>query len=91
MRQRIPPALLSRSSGPVEAGKAAAAKAVDWFTDVDRPLRIARQIQAGTVWINDWAIVYDEIEDGRLQAKRFGTLERRVRDRRFRRIPDPHP
>ena len=89
MRQRIPPALLSRSSGPVEAGKAAAAKAVDWFTDVDRPLRIARQIQAGTVWITT-APSYTT-KPRKSGYKQSGSLERRVRDRRFRRIPDRHP
>jgi betaine-aldehyde dehydrogenase len=35
-----------------------------WSTNVDRPLRIARQIEAGTVWINNWAIVYAETEEG---------------------------
>jgi acyl-CoA reductase-like NAD-dependent aldehyde dehydrogenase len=27
-----------------------------WTRDVDRPLRVAREIDAGTIWINDWAI-----------------------------------
>jgi betaine-aldehyde dehydrogenase len=27
---------------------------------VDRPLRIARELQAGTVWINDWLVVRDD-------------------------------
>jgi acyl-CoA reductase-like NAD-dependent aldehyde dehydrogenase len=31
---------------------------------VDRPLRIARELQAGTVWINDWLVVRDEFEEG---------------------------
>ncbi|SFU53862.1 aldehyde dehydrogenase family protein [Nitrosospira multiformis] len=28
-----------------------------WSRDADRPLRIARSIQAGTVWINDWMVL----------------------------------
>jgi len=35
-----------------------------WSTDVDRPLRIARDINAGTVWINNWALMIDSFEEG---------------------------
>jgi hypothetical protein len=28
-----------------------------WSRDADRPLRVARSIQAGTVWINDWMVL----------------------------------
>jgi betaine-aldehyde dehydrogenase len=45
-----------------------------WSTDVDRPLRIARQLQAGTVWINNWAIVYDETEEGGYRQSGVGRL-----------------
>jgi betaine-aldehyde dehydrogenase len=45
-----------------------------WSTDVDRPLRIARQIEAGTVWINNWAIVYDETEEGGYKQSGVGRL-----------------
>lgn len=45
-----------------------------WSTDVDRPLRIARQINAGTVWINNWAIVYDETEEGGYKQSGTGRL-----------------
>jgi betaine-aldehyde dehydrogenase len=45
-----------------------------WSTDVDRPLRIARQIDAGTVWINDWAVVYDETEEGGYKQSGLGRL-----------------
>jgi betaine-aldehyde dehydrogenase len=45
-----------------------------WSTDVDRPLRIARQIDAGTVWINNWAIVYDETEEGGYKQSGLGRL-----------------
>jgi betaine-aldehyde dehydrogenase len=45
-----------------------------WSTDVDRPMRIARQIDAGTVWINNWAIVYDETEEGGYKQSGLGRL-----------------
>ncbi|MFD1556645.1 aldehyde dehydrogenase family protein [Paraburkholderia silviterrae] len=45
-----------------------------WSTDVDRPQRIARQLQAGTVWINNWAIVYDETEEGGYKQSGLGRL-----------------
>ena len=45
-----------------------------WSTDVDRPLRVARQIAAGTVWINNWAIVYDETEEGGYKQSGLGRL-----------------
>jgi betaine-aldehyde dehydrogenase len=45
-----------------------------WSENVDRPLRIARQIQAGTVWINNWAIVYDETEEGGFKQSGLGRL-----------------
>ena len=35
-----------------------------WSRDADRPLRIAREIKAGTVWINDWALMTDGFEEG---------------------------
>jgi acyl-CoA reductase-like NAD-dependent aldehyde dehydrogenase len=35
-----------------------------WSRDVDRPLRVARELQAGTVWINDWVVMRDEFEEG---------------------------
>jgi betaine-aldehyde dehydrogenase len=28
-----------------------------WTMDVDRSLRVARELDAGTIWINDWAVV----------------------------------
>jgi betaine-aldehyde dehydrogenase len=46
-----------------------------WSTNVDRPLRIARQIEAGTVWINNWAIVYAETEEGGYKLSGLGRLD----------------
>lgn len=45
-----------------------------WTRDVDRPFRVAREIEAGTVWINDWAIVYDEFEEGGFKQSGVGRL-----------------
>jgi betaine-aldehyde dehydrogenase len=45
-----------------------------WSTNVDRPLRIARRIDAGTVWVNNWAIVYDETEEGGYKQSGLGRL-----------------
>lgn len=45
-----------------------------WSTNVDRPLRIARQLDAGTVWINNWAVVHDETEEGGYKQSGLGRL-----------------
>ena len=38
-----------------------------WSRNVDRPLRIARRIDAGT-WINNWAVIYKQSGLGRLNG-----------------------
>jgi betaine-aldehyde dehydrogenase len=45
-----------------------------WSRDVDRPLRVARALQAGTVWINDWASIHDEFEEGGFKQSGRGRL-----------------
>ncbi len=45
-----------------------------WTRNVDRPLRVAREIAAGTIWINDWAIVWDEFEEGGFKRSGNGRL-----------------
>src|SRR5262245_39361594 len=45
-----------------------------WSRDVDRPLRVARALQAGTVWINDWATIHDEFEEGGFKQSGRGRL-----------------
>lgn len=45
-----------------------------WSRDVDRPLRVARVLQAGTVWINDWASIHDEFEEGGFKQSGRGRL-----------------
>jgi acyl-CoA reductase-like NAD-dependent aldehyde dehydrogenase len=53
-----------------EYGLAASA----WSRDVDRPLRVARALEAGTVWINDWASIHDEFEEGGFKQSGRGRL-----------------
>jgi acyl-CoA reductase-like NAD-dependent aldehyde dehydrogenase len=45
-----------------------------WTRDVDRPLRVARELQVGTVWINDWAAMRDEFEEGGYKQSGRGRL-----------------
>jgi betaine-aldehyde dehydrogenase len=45
-----------------------------WSTNIDRPLRIARKIDAGTVWINNWAVVYSETEEGGYKQSGLGRM-----------------
>jgi betaine-aldehyde dehydrogenase len=45
-----------------------------WTRDIDRPLRIASALQVGTVWINDWALIYDEFEEGGAKQSGLGRL-----------------
>jgi hypothetical protein len=46
-----------------------------WTRDVDRSLRIAQALDAGTVWINDWAKVYDSTEDGGFKQSGLGRTD----------------
>lgn len=45
-----------------------------WTRDVDRPMRVAREIDAGTVWINDWGVTYDETEEGGFKQSGLGRM-----------------
>jgi betaine-aldehyde dehydrogenase len=49
-----------------------------WTRDIDRPLRVAREIDAGTIWINDWAVVWDEFEEGGFKRSGNGRLNGRT-------------
>jgi betaine-aldehyde dehydrogenase len=42
---------------------------------VDRPLRVARGIDAGTIWINDWAMFWSEFEDGAFKRSGNGRMD----------------
>lgn len=43
-----------------------------WSIDVDLPKRVVREIDAGTIWINDWAQVNDEFEKGGFKMSGLG-------------------
>ena len=45
-----------------------------WSQDVDLPLRVGRELQVGTVWINNWAQVNDEFEEGGFKLSGAGRL-----------------
>jgi betaine-aldehyde dehydrogenase len=45
-----------------------------WTQHVDLPLRIARELKTGTVWINNWAQVNDEFEEGGFKSSGIGRL-----------------
>lgn len=45
-----------------------------WTRDVDRGFRVARKVDAGTIWINDWAVVYDEFEEGGFKQSGLGRM-----------------
>ncbi|MFC6634208.1 aldehyde dehydrogenase family protein [Microbulbifer taiwanensis] len=45
-----------------------------WSRDFQRPLRVARELDAGTIWINDWARVYDEFEEGGFKQSGLGRM-----------------
>jgi betaine-aldehyde dehydrogenase len=45
-----------------------------WSRDVDRPLRVALALESGTVWINDWATIHDEFEEGGFKQSGRGRL-----------------
>jgi betaine-aldehyde dehydrogenase len=45
-----------------------------WSQDVDLPLRVARELETGTVWINNWAKVNDEFEEGGYKLSGNGRL-----------------
>jgi betaine-aldehyde dehydrogenase len=46
-----------------------------WSRDVDRPFRVAREIDAATIWINDWAMFWDELEDGAFKRSGNGRMD----------------
>ncbi|WP_249415074.1 aldehyde dehydrogenase family protein [Enterobacter sp. RHBSTW-00994] len=45
-----------------------------WSSDLNCPLRVAAHIDAGTVWINDWATIRDEFEEGGYKQSGQGRL-----------------
>lgn len=45
-----------------------------WSRDIDRPLRIAREVEAGTIWINNWAVLFDQFEEGGFKQSGQGRM-----------------
>ncbi|MNR40941.1 Betaine aldehyde dehydrogenase [compost metagenome] len=45
-----------------------------WSQNVDLPLKVIRELEAGTVWINEWAQVNDEFEEGGYKLSGIGRL-----------------
>ncbi|MGE4429703.1 MAG: aldehyde dehydrogenase family protein [Sphingobium sp.] len=45
-----------------------------WSNDAARPMRVAQKLQAGTVWLNNWAMVYDDFEEGGFRQSGLGRL-----------------
>ena len=43
-------------------------------SDIDRPLRVALALEAGTVWVNDWAVLHDQYEEGGFKASGQGRM-----------------
>lgn len=45
-----------------------------WTRDVDRPWRVAKAIQAGTIWINTYAQIFAQFEEGGYKQSGSGRL-----------------
>ncbi len=45
-----------------------------WSRDVDRPLRVALALESGTVWINAWAAMADQFEEGGFKQSGQGRM-----------------
>ncbi|WP_394940971.1 aldehyde dehydrogenase family protein [Psychromicrobium sp. YIM B11713] len=45
-----------------------------WTRDVDLPRRVGREIKAGTIWTNTWAVIHDEFEEGGFKQSGVGRL-----------------
>ncbi len=45
-----------------------------WSRDIDRPLRVAREVQAGSIWINDWSVLHDQFEEGGFKQSGQGRM-----------------
>ncbi|WP_337725328.1 aldehyde dehydrogenase family protein [Sinorhizobium meliloti] len=45
-----------------------------WTRDLDRALRVAQALEVGSVFVNDWAKVYDSTEEGGFKLSGLGSL-----------------
>jgi betaine-aldehyde dehydrogenase len=42
--------------------------------DVDVPLRVALALESGSVWVNDWARLHDQFEEGGFKSSGVGRM-----------------
>jgi len=42
--------------------------------DVDGPLRVALALESGSVWVNDWARLHDQFEEGGFKSSGLGRM-----------------
>jgi len=42
--------------------------------DIDRPLRVALALESGSVWVNDWARLHDQFEEGGFKGSGVGRM-----------------
>jgi betaine-aldehyde dehydrogenase len=42
--------------------------------DVDLPVRVALALESGSVWVNDWARLHDQFEEGGFKASGVGRM-----------------
>lgn len=45
-----------------------------WTRDIQRAFRLANEVQAGVVWINAWAMLHDDFEEGGFKKSGQGRL-----------------
>ena len=45
-----------------------------WSRGIDRPLRVARELDSGTVWINNWAVLFDQFEEAGFKQSGQGRM-----------------
>jgi acyl-CoA reductase-like NAD-dependent aldehyde dehydrogenase len=45
-----------------------------WTRDIQRAFRLANEVQAGVVWINTWATLHDDFEEGGFKKSGQGRL-----------------
>jgi betaine-aldehyde dehydrogenase len=43
-------------------------------TSLDLPLRVAIALESGTVWVNDWAVLHDQFEEGGYKSSGQGRM-----------------
>jgi len=45
-----------------------------WSGNAERLFRVGRELEAGTIWMNNWAMIYDEFEEGGFKQSGLGRL-----------------